>query len=117
MFPPACEELLAAPGDHGAVLVAGRDVTLQQIPNLILSLGILTRPVVDQTGLNGRFDFKIELTPERNAPAPVPSALPDDLPATNLQQAVNEQPGLKLKPTRAPLDTLVVDRAERPLEN
>jgi uncharacterized protein (TIGR03435 family) len=116
-FPSACEELLAVPGDHGAVLVAGRNVTLQQIASFISSLGILTRPVVDQTALSGRFDFRIQFTPERNGPAQVQSAIPDDLPATNLQEAVNEQLGLKLKPTMAPVDTLIVDRAERPVEN
>jgi len=47
VFPPACEELLAIPRDHGAVMVGGRDVTIQEIATFVSSLGILTRPVVD----------------------------------------------------------------------
>lgn len=115
VFPPTCEELLAVPRDHGVVMVAGRDLTIQKIATFLSSLGLLTRPVVDQTRFSGHFDFTIEFTPE--PPAPTQDALPGDIPATTLEEAVHEQLGLKLKPTRAPLDTLVVDHAERPLEN
>jgi uncharacterized protein (TIGR03435 family) len=115
-FPPECGRLMAIGAPHGAVLVAARDVTLQQIASFISSLGILTRPAVDQTGLSGQFDFTIEFTPERKGPPPQ-DVQPDDVQSTTLQEALREQLGLKLKATRAPLQTLIVDRAERPSEN
>jgi len=117
MFPPTCDELLAIPAQGGGILVAARDVTLEKIATFVSSLGILTRPVVDQTGFSGRFDFTIEFTPERKGPAPQQDAKTDDFQGTTLQEALHEQLGLKLKATKAPLDSLVVDRAERPSEN
>jgi bla regulator protein blaR1 len=117
MFPPACEELLAIPRPQGALLVAARNTTMEQIATFISSLGLLTRPVVDQTGLDGRLDFTIEFTPERNGPPAPQDVQPDDFQITTLQEALHEQLGLKLKSTTAPLDTLVIDHAERPSEN
>jgi len=117
VFPPACGELFAIPRPGGAVLVAARDVTVGQIAIFIPSLGLLTRPVVDQTGLRGKFDFTIEFTPERKGPPPSQDAQPDDSQATTLEEAVREQLGLKLNATNAPLETLIVDYAERPSEN
>ena len=91
--------------------MAGRDMSMQQIARGISSLGILTRQAVDQTGLTGRFDFTIEFNPPRKVPA-------DDFqPITTLEEALHEQFGLKLKSTKALVDTLVIDRAERPADN
>ncbi len=117
-FPPTCGELLATAAYHAGVQVAGRDMTMQQIATFISSLGILTRQAVDQTGLTGRFDFTLEFNPERRGP-PVSqdAAQADDFQPTTLQEALHEQLGLKLKATRALVDTLVIDRAERPSEN
>jgi uncharacterized protein (TIGR03435 family) len=117
VFPPVCGELLAIPKPGGAVLVAARDVAVKQIATFISSLGLLTRPVVDQTGLRGKFDFTIEFTPERKGPPPSPDAQPDDAQVTTLEEAVREQLGLRLKATNVPLETLIVDYAERPSEN
>ena len=117
VFPPACEELLATAAPLGAVLVAARDVPITQIATFVSALGIMTRPVVDQTGLSGRFDFTLEFTPERKRPPATQNVQADDFRVTTLQEALQEQLGLKLKATRAPLDTLIVDRAEQPSEN
>ncbi len=63
--------------------------------------------VVDKTGLPGAFDIDLRFTPE-NSKEPGPDIL----------TCIQEQLGLKLEPGRAPVETLVVDRAERiPTEN
>ena len=62
------------------------------------------RPVVDRTGLIGRFDFTLTWAPEGSTDTNAPSIF----------TAVQEQLGLKLEPTRGPVDVLVVDSAERP---
>jgi uncharacterized protein (TIGR03435 family) len=70
--------------------------------------------VVDQTGLNGAFDFKLDWTPAiRGAAASTdPSAGP------TVFEAVAEQLGLKLESRKLPLPVIVIDRVERvPLEN
>lgn len=69
------------------------------------------RPIVDQTGLNGRYDFTLKWTyDEDRAPT-------DGSAAPSLFTAVQEQLGLKLEPVKAPADVLVIDQVERPGEN
>jgi uncharacterized protein (TIGR03435 family) len=68
------------------------------------------RPVVDQTGIAGRYDFKLKWWPDawRN---PGPDAAPA------LSTAIQEQLGLKLEATKAMVDVLVIDHVEQPAEN
>lgn len=63
------------------------------------------RPVVDRTGLTGRFDFTLNWSPEGTTDTDAPSIF----------TALQEQLGLKLQPARGPVDVLVVDSAERPM--
>ena len=82
----------------------------------------LDRPVIDRTGLADRYDFKLEFSPDpapggiaylNGVPAPVASqASPND--GESIFSALRRQLGLQLKADRVPVDTLVVDRAERP---
>lgn len=69
------------------------------------------RPVVDQTGLNGRYDFTLKWTFD-DSKAPT-----DGSAAPSLFTAVQEQMGLKLEPVKASVDVLVVDGVQRPGEN
>jgi uncharacterized protein (TIGR03435 family) len=67
-------------------------------------------PVVDQTGLKGPFDFKLDWTPTAGSG----SATPDDAPAgPTLFDAVEAQLGLKLERRALPLPVIVVDAVER----
>jgi uncharacterized protein (TIGR03435 family) len=70
----------------------------------------LDRPVVDETGLKGKFDFRLEWTGD-GAVNPDPKAPP------GLFTAVQEQLGLKIEPTKGPAEVLVVERVERPSAN
>ena len=71
------------------------------------------RQVVDHTGLTGRYDFKLTWTPEEDATA---GTSPDPN-APSLFTAVEEQLGLRLEATKAPVEVLVIDHIERPTEN
>jgi uncharacterized protein (TIGR03435 family) len=64
------------------------------------------RPVVDQTGLKGRYDFKLQWTTDE-AQTTQPDAPP------GLFTAIQEQIGLKLEPVKAPADVLVIDNVRR----
>jgi uncharacterized protein (TIGR03435 family) len=80
--------------------------------------GIGDRVVVDNTGLKGNYDF--ELTFERDSALP-PGADAGE-PASrrlgpSLFSALQEQLGLKLESTKAPVEFLIIDRVERPSEN
>jgi uncharacterized protein (TIGR03435 family) len=62
----------------------------------------LNRPVFDQTGVSGKFDFTLDYAREGH-----------DDPGPSLFTAVQEQLGLKLESVKAPLDVLVIDHADR----
>jgi uncharacterized protein (TIGR03435 family) len=87
----------------------------------VMQAAVMDRPVVDQTGLEGKYDFTIRWTPDESQFAglgvrvPPPSDDPNAPPG--LFTAFQEQLGLKLESTRAPAEVLVIDRVERPSEN
>jgi len=68
----------------------------------------LDRPVVDKTGLAGRFNLHLQFARDLSA---------TDTPAPSIFTAVQEQLGLKLEPTTGPGEFLVIDSIERPSEN
>ena len=73
--------------------------------------GNVGRTVVDQTGLTGPYDFKLEWTPENTPVTDSVNAGP------SIFTAVEEQLGLQMKPTKGSLDTIVIDHVEMPSEN
>ena len=87
-----------------------------------LQLRVLDRPVIDQSGLTGRFDFTLNWTPDEfqfpAASAAQRSAIPTgpNAPA-DLFTAVQEQIGMKLEATKARADVFVIDSVSRPSEN
>jgi uncharacterized protein (TIGR03435 family) len=68
------------------------------------------RPVVDETGLTGIYDFVLRWSQDG-----AETATPDGPPI--LFTAVREQLGLKLTPKKGPVPVLVIDRLERPSQN
>jgi uncharacterized protein (TIGR03435 family) len=82
---------------------------------------VLDRPVLDKTGLTGRFDFNLDWTPDdsqfggRGANIPPPTDGSSAPP--NLYTALQEQIGLKLEAAKAPADVIVIDHVETPSEN
>jgi uncharacterized protein (TIGR03435 family) len=81
---------------------------------------ILDRPVVDRTGVVGRFTFNLTWKPDEFQFTPIARALPVD-PANNelpdLYTALEQQLGLKLKPAKAPVEVFAVDRLGKPTAN
>jgi uncharacterized protein (TIGR03435 family) len=100
--------------------------TLDSVSRLLYVL--MDRPVVNKTGLTGRFDIKIEFArPEgtpvwrpagepvgRNAP---PAEASDEPAGPSIFTAFEKQLGLKLEPARGPRDFYVIDHVERPSGN
>ena len=88
-----------------------------------LQLHVLDRPVIDRTGLTGRYDFTLNWRPDefqfpRASAAQRAAAVAagaDTLP--DLFTAVQEQLGLKLDATKAPMDVLVIDKVSKASEN
>lgn len=78
----------------------------------------LDRPVIDRTGLAGRFNFHLVYAPENASSEPGdPGTASDDPPGPSIFTAVQQQLGLKLEATRGPAEFLVIDHVARPSEN
>lgn len=79
---------------------------------------IVSRHVVDRTGLQGGFDFDLEWTPSPVlGPSDVSDGAASSADGPSIFTALQEQLGLKLQRTRGPLDVLVIDRVEHPTPN
>jgi uncharacterized protein (TIGR03435 family) len=82
---------------------------------------VMDKPVVDHTGLTGRYDFFLTWTPDDSqflqmgARAPQPTDDPNAPPG--LFTAIQEQLGLKLQAAKGPVQVLVIDHLEKPTEN
>jgi bla regulator protein blaR1 len=86
--------------------------TSATMTNLVLMLSReLDRPLVDRTGLTGKYSFRLDWTPETGSCPGVP----DDNPS--IFTALEEKLGLKLESIKGPVDSLVIDYAERPSGN
>lgn len=79
---------------------------------------ITGRPVVNETGLQGYFDFELKWTPDATAAAPDAAGPPPaEAVGPTIFTALQEQLGLKLESKKGPVQILVIDRVERPSEN
>ncbi|RXH58891.1 TIGR03435 family protein [Granulicella sibirica] len=96
------------------------NATMKDFAGLMQS-AVLDRPVVDQTGLTGRWNFRLRWTPDDSQFGGMGAKIPPPTDAANappaLYTAIQEQIGLKLDPTKAPTDVMVVDHVEKPTDN
>jgi uncharacterized protein (TIGR03435 family) len=108
----------------------GKAQTIEQLTESLSNQ--LNHPIVDKTSLTGQYDFVLEFTPDSRGgilpgmgpmPLPVPadptqSQNAADPAGTTLIAALQQQLGLKLTSTKAPVDMIVIDKAEKtPTEN
>ena len=106
---------------RGLGVLPARNATMADFAG-VMQGAVLDRPVVDQTGLTGRWDFVLTWTPDEfqfgglgMRPPPPPAnnaAAPPDL-----FTAFQEQLGLKLESTKAQAEVFVIDRVAKPTEN
>jgi uncharacterized protein (TIGR03435 family) len=87
----------------------------------VMQGAVLDRPVVDQSGLTGRWDFTLTWTPDEfqfgGAAARMPPPANNGAAPPDLFTAFQEQLGLKLESTKAPAEVLVIDSVSKPSEN
>ena len=105
--------------------LTGRKVSMKFLTQLLA--GNVGRPVIDQTGLTGDYDFNLEWTPDQNQPGgfggpggPGPDGLrppPPDPNGPSIFTAIEEQLGLKLESQKGPVEMLTIDAVEKPSEN
>lgn len=90
----------------GPRMIGSKSATMAEFAERLADA--VQHPVIDQTGLTGNYAVQLNF-------APVDPATPD--PGPSIFSALQDQLGLKLEPTKAPLDVTVVDRAEKPSAN
>jgi uncharacterized protein (TIGR03435 family) len=113
--------------------MVGKAQTTESLANMLGNQ--LNQPVVDKTGMTGKYDFVLEFAPEMGGrmmmpglPGPLPGPSPggETSPVPNaaepngatLVAALQQQLGLRLVASKSPLDVLVIDKAEKvPTEN
>jgi uncharacterized protein (TIGR03435 family) len=87
----------------------------------LMQAAVLDRPVLDQTGITGRWDFTLDWTPDDSQFSGMGVKIPPPTDGANqppaLYTAIQEQIGLKLDATKAPADVMIIDHVEKPSEN
>jgi len=105
----------------GRGLITGQGVSIALLVRM-LSRQQLGRPVLDKTGLTGKYDFTLQWTPDvRQAPTageqgtdntPTP-----DSSGPSIFTSIQEQLGLRLESQKGPAEILFIDLVEKPSEN
>lgn len=88
-----------------------RATTMQEWADFLS--GPLETPVVDKTGLPGRYDFSIDFTPY----LPKDQVPMQQDPGYIVNITLQGDLGLKLEPGKGPIEVMVVDHVEKPSEN
>jgi uncharacterized protein (TIGR03435 family) len=104
---PPCGAIMFGPGQ-----LTARGAPIEWFAQTLTTTPVVTgidRPVIDRTGLKGNYGFALKFS-AAGATNPNPER-------PELFTALQEQIGLKLEPTRAPIDVLVIEAAEKPEAN
>ena len=97
--------------------VAFTSITVPELVDYMshMRMAEMDRPVIDNTGLKGKYDFTVTLFASQDE---MMAALNKGDLGTSIFTLIQEQLGLKLEPQKLPLDMVVVDKAEKvPTEN
>jgi bla regulator protein BlaR1 len=89
--------------------VEAKGATLDEFSKTLRML--VHRPVIDKTGITGRFDIRVEFSREGTEPTSDLTAPPP------IFTALQEKLGLRLEGGKGPVEMLVIDHIERPTEN
>lgn len=114
-LPPVCGVIAHVPASTPGQHYGGRAVTLPLLATSIptmTGLAATPRPVVDETGLTGLYDFTLSWTQDLTGDE---SSVGDNIAA--FHEALKTQLGLRLKSSHSPIRFLIVDHVERPSEN
>ena len=107
------------PARSGVMLFAN-NAPISAFTSFLQSL-VLDRPVVDQTGLTGRYDLTVTFTPDdslfNGEPLGFPKPADGVEAAPNFFEAIQQQLGLKLTAEKTQVDVLSLDHVEKPSAN
>jgi uncharacterized protein (TIGR03435 family) len=106
-LPPAAgDDMQRSRSSQGPRQIKGYGLPVSSLAQMLI--GAVGAPVVDRTGLEGKYTFVLEF-------APMDAREDETLPS--IFTVLQEKLGLRLESGKAPIEVLVVDRAEKPSEN
>ena len=106
---PDAQSLLTLGSQGKGLVMTVTKGNMAQLANQISKRNGVDRPVIDETGLSGGYDYKLEWGDYGAANA--------DADVVSIFTAIQDQLGLKLEPAKAPIEVLIVDFATKPSEN
>ena len=102
----------------GRIHTGSRNMSLAVLANQLTGLeNGIDRPILDKTGLAGKYDFVFEYKPQVDGPIPAGSDFQPDESAPTFLEALKQQLGLKLESQTGPVPVIVVDHVEQPSDN
>jgi bla regulator protein blaR1 len=114
--PPASHGLPCGGMGIGPGLIRFGGFPFSQVASILA--GQSGRLVVDRTGLTGGWQFELRFAAEQRGQLPSGVDVPaPDADAPSFFTALQEQLGLKLEPTKGPVDVLVIEHVEHPSED
>jgi uncharacterized protein (TIGR03435 family) len=111
-FIAACGRVQMIDGANHTKLLGGRNISIDHLAGYLPDFEDMGRPIVDETNLKGTFDFSLSWSPEGDAASPAENNRLTNAEGPPLVEAIKEQLGLKLKPTKAPIQIPVIDHVE-----
>jgi uncharacterized protein (TIGR03435 family) len=104
------------PSKPGRMKSGGRDVSMARFSAIMTGVGVVDRPMVDKTGIQGSVDYTLEWRKVVDQVARgAPLELDEDAPT--FADALQEQLGIKMVPQKGPSELFIVDHIEKPSEN
>jgi uncharacterized protein (TIGR03435 family) len=108
------------PGPGAGMFFTARSATMDSLVHMLART--LGNPVIDKTGLTGKYDLRLQFAPDDNVRASMPppamgGAPPPETDGPSIFTALQEQLGLKLVAQKQPVDVIVIDHMERPTAN
>jgi uncharacterized protein (TIGR03435 family) len=96
-------------GSPGGSRMDGGDVPISELVRLLVNQ--LHQPIIDRTGLTGTYDIHVAYAGTVRSTESAADIAP------TLIDALEEQLGLKLQPSKGPTEVLVIDSIQMPAEN
>ena len=115
LWPASCGDGTEVRTSKYRLREGGRDMTMNAIADWLTGAGESGRPILDQTGLNGTFDFILEFDPESLGREGI--SAPRDDSGPTFTEAMKEQLGLQVKKQEGSISIFVVDNVEYPSAN
>jgi uncharacterized protein (TIGR03435 family) len=112
--PPVCKAFASSNGSN-MMIWEGPGMTLDEFSDFVMVASAFgfkfDRPLINRTGIAGRFDFHMEFAINDML------AAPSDSSGQSIFTAIQQQLGLRIEPAKGHGEFLVIDHIERPTEN